>query len=453
MTRDLTQGRPFKQLLLFSLPVLIGNLFQQMYGMVDTVIVGQYLGANAMAAVGATGSVNFFILGFVQGVTSGFAIRTAQAFGEGDEAQVCRSVRSCAILSIALTLIMTALSVPFLRPLFRLLQTPSDLIDHSVRYIQIICGGMFSAIFYNMISAILRALGDSRTPLIFLIVSAMLNIVLDILLIAVFGMGVDGAALATVISQTVSGCLCLAYGLKKCKYLHTSGVKGSITGEFLKEHIVLGLPMGLQFSITAIGSMMLQSAFNLFGTVGATAYAVACKVEGLSMQTGTALGVTMANYVGQNLGAKRYDRIRRGIRCAMIVAALASVLAFVINICLGESLMGLFFPGEMSVEVRDYAMQYLGFTTFFFPFLMFIFIFRNSLQALGEKAAPMLGGVIELFARVGVSAILPKFIGYAGACLAPCAAWMGAGLWTFARYMHIERRWRRLGMMKEGSDA
>jgi len=421
--------------------------------MVDTVIVGQYLGANAMAAVGATGSVHFFILGFVQGVTSGFAIRTAQAFGAGDEAQVRRSVRACAVLSIALSIVMTALSVPFLRPLLKIMQTPEDLIDYSVLYIQILCGGMFSAIFYNLISAILRALGDSRTPLIFLIVSAFMNIFLDILLIAAFGMGVDGAALATVFSQLLSGLLCLIYGLKKCKYLHTASEKGSITPGFLKEHIALGLPMGLQFSITAIGSMMLQSAFNLFGTVGATAYAVACKVEGLSMQTGIALGVTMANYTGQNLGAKRFGRIRRGIRCAMVLGLLASGMAFIINICLGESLMGLFFPGEMAEEVRLCAMQYLWITILFYPFLMAIFIFRNSLQALGEKAAPMLGGVIELIARVGISAFLPGLIGYAGACLAPCAAWMGAGIWTLARYMHIERHWRRTGQMKEAQEA
>ena len=453
MARDLTQGKPFKQMLLFSLPILLGNLFQQMYGMVDTVIVGRYLGANAMAAVGATGSVNFFIMGFVQGVTSGFAIRTAQAFGSGDEALVRRSVRSCMILSVALTVIMTLLSVPFLRPLLKLMQTPEDLIEYSTLYIQIICGGMFSAIFYNMISAILRALGDSKTPLLFLIVSATLNIFLDILLIAVFRMGVDGAALATIIAQTLSATMCLIYGLKRCKYLHTASEKKNITFAFLKEHLVIGLPMGLQFSVTAVGSMMLQSAFNLFGTVGATAYAVASKVEALSMQTGTALGVTMANYVGQNLGAKRYDRIARGIRCAIVVGLLASVLAAVINLGFGESLMGLFFAGEISPEISVYAKQYLLITTFFFPCLMFIFIFRNSLQALGEKVAPMLGGVIELIARVSVSIILPRYIGYAGACLAPCAAWFGAGAWTFARYMFIERGWRKYGMIREQADA
>lgn len=448
MVRDLTRGNPFKQLLLFSLPILLGNLFQQLYGMVDTVIVGRYLGENAMAAVGATGSVHFFILGFAQGTSSGFAIRTAQAFGAGNHKEICRSVRACMILGVALTIFMTALSVPFLRPLLKFMKTPADLLDDAVLYIQVICGGMFSAIFYNLMAAILRALGDSRTPLIFLIISALLNVLLDIVLIVVFHMGVEGAALATVIAQTVSATACLIYGRRHCEYLHTSSVKGQISAQLLKEHLAIGVPMGLQFSVTAIGSMMLQSAFNRFGTVGATAYAVAGKVEGLSMQPGIALGATMATYTGQNLGARDYERIRRGSRCAMILGVLYSLLAAVINIGFGESLMSLFFAGEMTEQVRSYAMEYLWITSAFYIFLLWIHIFRNALQGLGEKVAPMMGGVVELIARVGVCAVLPGLIGYTGACLAPCAAWVGAGVLNCVRYLYLERRWRRAGWMK-----
>ena len=449
MVQDLTRGNPFKQMLLFSLPILLGNLFQQLYGMVDTVIVGRYLGEHAMAAVGATGSVHFFILGFAQGTSSGFAIRTAQAFGAGDKQEVRRSVRCCMILAIGLTIVMTALSVPFLRPLLTLMQTPADLIDHSVLYIQVICGGMFSAIFYNIVAAILRALGDSRTPLIFLIISALLNVLLDIVLIVVFGMGVEGAALATVIAQTLSATACLIYGLKHCDYLHTGSVKGTIPGRMYAEHLSVGVPMGLQFSITAIGSMMLQSSFNRFGTVSATAYAVACKVESLSQQPSAALGATMANYAGQNLGARDYRRIRRGVRWAMLLGVGYAVLAVIINVGFGEALMELFFAGEMSQAVRDYAMEYLWITSAFFLFLISIHLFRNTLQGLGEKVAPMMGGVLELVARVGVCAFLPGLIGYTGACLAPCAAWLGTGVLTCARYFYLEKRWRRQGLMKE----
>ena len=453
MARDLTRGNPLKQLILFSLPILLGNLFQQLYGMVDTVIVGRYLGENAMAAVGATGSVHFFILGFVNGTSTGFAIRTAQAFGSGDKREVRRSIRSCMILGVVLTVFMTALSVPLLRPLLKLMQTPADLLDDAVLYIQVICGGMFSAIFYNLMASIMRALGDSRTPLIFLIISALLNVVLDIVMIVVFHMGVEGAALATVISQTVSASACMLYGLRHSEYLHTGSVKGQVTRQMLKEHAAIGVPMGLQFSVTAIGSMMLQSSFNLFGTVGATAYAVACKVESLSMQPGIALGAAMATYAGQNLGARDFWRIGRGSRCALLLGAVYSALAAFINICLGEGLMSLFFTGEMTEQVRAYAMEYLWITSAFYVFLLLIHIFRNMLQGLGEKTAPMIGGVVELIARVGVCMVLPGIIGYTGACLAPCAAWIGAGVLNCARYFYLEKRWRRLGLMKGAARA
>lgn len=451
--RDLTRGNPLRQLLLFSLPILLGNLFQQLYSMADTVIVGRYLGEHAMAAVGATGSVQFFILGFVQGTSTGFSIRTAQAFGAGDHTQVKRSVRACMILSIALSVVMTALSVPFLSPLLRFMKTPEELLPDAIVYIQIVCGGMFSTIFYNVISAILRALGDSRTPLIFLIVSAILNIMLDILLIALCGMGVEGAALATVISQVVSAALCLMYGLRHCPLLHTGSEKGKVSGAMLRDHLAVGVPMGLQFSVTAIGSMMLQSSFNSFGTESATAYAVACKVESLAQQPSNALGATMATFAGQNLGARNYSRIRTGSRCAMALGVLFTLLSVLINIGLGKALMGLFFVGEMSQQVQSYAMEYLWITTLFFPFLIAIHIFRSMLQGLGEKVAPMMGGVVELIARVGVCAVLPGIMGYTGACLAPCAAWLGAGLLTTIRYLYVERRWRRQGLMKEGEAA
>lgn len=447
--RDLTRGNPFKQILLFSLPILLGNLFQQFYSMADAVIVGRCLGDNAMAAVGATGSVNFFILGFVQGTSSGFAIRTAQAFGAGDQREIRRSVRCCLILAIWLTVVMTLLSVPILPWLLRFMKTPDDLLRDAVLYIQIICGGMFSAIFYNVMAAILRALGDSKTPLIFLIVSTLLNIALDLLLIAGFGMGVEGAALATVSSQTISAAACLMYGLKRCEYLHTGSEKGQISAQMYRDHLSVGVPMGLQFSVTAIGSMMLQSAFNRFGTAGATAYVVACKVEGIIMQPGQALAVTMSNYMGQNLGAKRYDRIACGVRSAMVIGTGISLAAIAVAYGAGEQMLGLFFSGEMPQQVREWGVLYLKVTTLFFIFLSGIFIFRDGLQGLGERMVPMTGGILELIARVSVSAVLPGMIGYIGACFAPCAAWVAAGVLNGVFYFRLEKRWRRWGWLKE----
>lgn len=450
MARDLTQGTPLKQLLLFSVPILLGSLFQQLYGMVDAVIVGQCLGENAMAAVGSTGAVQFFILGFARGTSTGFTIRTAQAFGMGDKREIRRSVRCCLILAFWLSIIMTALSVPLMPWLLRFMKTPDDLLHDAVLYIQVICGGLFSAIFYNIMASILRALGDSRTPLVFLIISALLNVVLDLLLIAGFKMGVEGAALATIIAQAISAAACYAYGLRHCEHLHTGSERGQITGHMYRDHLSIGVPMGLQFSITAIGSMMLQSAFNRFGTAGATAYVVACKVEGLIMQPGEALAVTMSTYMGQNLGAKRYDRIARGIRSAMIIGVCFSLFAVLFVNVLGEGMIGLFFADEMTAQIRDWAMLYLRVSTAFYIFLSGIFIFRDSMQGLGNRAVPMTGGVVELIARVSVSALLPGLVGYIGACLAPCAAWIGAGMLNCICYFHTERRWRRQGLIKGG---
>lgn len=442
MVRDLTVGKPLRQIMLFALPLLIGNIFQQFYSMVDTVIVGQYLGVKALAAVGATGALSFFILGFVQGVTSGLTIVTAECFGAGDRAGVKCSIRCCAQVGLVLSLVMTALSVPLVKPLLRLMRTPEELMPGASIYMEIICAGMFATIFYNLISSILRALGDSRTPLIFLIFSSLLNVFLDIILIAAFKMGVEGAAYATVLSQLIAGCLCLVYGLHRCDYLHVGSLAQKPDFTLWLKHLRIALPMGLQFSVTAIGSMIMQRAFNLFDTAGVAAYTAAMKVEQVMVQPSAALGITMATYCSQNRGAGETKRILTGMRLAALAALASCLAAVLLNFLWGDAFMGIFMD-EKTELIQEYSHTYLILTSLFYPALSLLFIYRNALQGLGESLVPMLGGAGELIARAVICLTLPAHIGYIGACLASPIAWVAAGLLTASRYAVLAARWRK----------
>lgn len=442
MVRDLTVGKPLRQIMLFVAPLLTGNIFQQFYSMVDTVIVGQYLGVTALAAVGATGALSFFILGFVQGVTSGLTIITAECFGAGDGAGVKRSIRCCAQIGLALSLVMTALSVPLVRPLLRLMSTPEELMPGASAYMEIICAGMFATIFYNLISAVLRALGDSRTPLIFLILSSLLNVILDIVTIAVFKMGVEGAAYATVLSQLIAGSLCLAYGLHRCDYLHVGSPVRDMDLGLWKTHLRIALPMGLQFSVTAIGSMIMQSAFNLFDTAGVAAYTAAMKVEQVMVQPSAALGITMATYCSQNRGAGETKRILTGMRLAALVSLACCLAAILLNFLWGDAFMSIFMD-EKTALIQEYSHTYLMLTSLFYPALGLLFVYRNALQGLGESLVPMLGGVGELIARAAICLTLPARMGYLGACLASPIAWVAAALLTACRYAVLAARWRK----------
>ena len=453
MVRNLTTGKPGKQILLFSLPILLGNLFQQLYSMVDTIIVGQFLGNESLAAVGTTGAVTFFILGFVNGTTTGLTIITAKRFGAGNHAGIKRSIFNCFQVAIAMAVVMTVISLLGIRPLMRLLKTPDDIFEEAVTYITVICGGMGATIFYNLMAATMRALGDSRTPLIFLILSSVLNVILDLLFIAVFHTGVAGAAWATVISQVIAGALCLLYGLHHNEYLHVgSPFKKPRFREWL-EHLQVGIPMGLQFSVTAIGSMVLQRAFNLFGTPGVAAYTAASKVDNLLTQPMMALGTTMATYAGQNRGAGNYKRLMKGVHIAFLFSLAAAGLAMLIKVVTGDAFI-LMFLDEKTGLIMDYANTYMLWTLVFYPFLAFIFLFRNTLQGLGETLFPMLGGVSELVARTVVSMVLPGMLGYLGVCLASPIAWIAAGCLTGIRYLYIESRWRKdPGIMNSPANA
>lgn len=434
MTKDMTTGNPVKLILYFSIPLLIGNIFQQFYSMVDTIIVGRFLGVQALAAVGSTGSMIFLIIGFVLGLTSGFSVLVSQRFGASDEEGVKYAVGSAITLSIIMTIIITIISVFTARPLLNIINTPADIIDDAHSYIIVIYFGIFSTFFYNMIAGVLRALGDSKTPLYFLIISSILNIVLDLVFIVNLSMGVAGAAYATVISQGFSGVLCLIYTSKKFPILKLEKRHFKYEATYFKKHLSIGIPMALQFSITAIGAIVLQGAVNAFGSTVVAAHTAASRVEQLVMQPSVTFGVTMATYCAQNLGAGNIGRIKEGVKKCTLINIGIGIVGGIILVTFGETFVKLFIS-DADPAVIAYSMKYLTTVSFFFIPLSLIFIYRNALQGMGHTFVPMMAGVCELLARTLVAFTLPLIIGYTGVCLAGPVAWIAASIPLILDYL------------------
>lgn len=427
MTKDMTSGNPIKLIILFSIPLLIGNAFQQLYSMVDTIIVGREIGVNALAAVGATGGLSFLVLGFVSGFTSGFSIITSQLFGANDYDKMRRSVTTAIILCVILTLVLTVISTLLTLPLLRLIQTPSAIIMGSYHYIVVIFAGMGAIVFYNMIAGVLRALGDSRTPLYCLIVASILNIILDIVFIKYVHLGIAGAAYATVLSQLVSAVLCLIYIKKKFPILKMKKGDWKLDKELAKEELRIGIPMGLQFSITAIGSIIIQAALNQFGATAVAATTAASRVEDFAMLPLNTFAVAMSTFAAQNLGAGKIDRIKEGTRNCLIMATIVSVVLMIIMIAFAHPLIGIFLKNPTQ-DVLEKSQVFLNITAPFFFFLGLLIILRTTLQGLGASFVTMVAGVSELVMRTLVAFTVARIFGYAGICFAGPVAWIGASI-------------------------
>ncbi len=448
MELDMTKGSPFRLIIKFIIPIVIGNIFQQFYNMVDTVIVGRFVGVKALAAVGATGTIMFLILGFMQGLTTGFTVLTAQRFGAGDYSAMKKSVGNAAVLSIIITIIATILSVIGMDALLRVMNTPDDIFNMAKEYIVIICLGMGCNILYNLLASILRAIGNSKIPLYFLIVSAILNIFLDIFLIVYVHMGVAGAAWATVISQGVSGIMCLFYILWKVELLHTKKEDWKLDYYCVRNQLSIGLPMALQFSITAVGTILVQSALNILGSTVVAAYTAAGKVEQLVTQPYAALGMTMATYSAQNRGIDDLARIRSGVKVANILNFIYSILIGVVIVKAMPYVVSLFVSGNVSA-ILEYAQTYITVVSIFFIPLGMIFIYRNVLQGSGLSMLPMLGGVVELLSRSLLAFTAAQYKSYLGVCLANAAAWLSAGIFLWIAYLFVVRKWRKQGLFKD----
>ena len=434
MTKDLTSGSPLKVILLFSLPLVLGNLFQQFYALADTIIVGRFCGVSALASVGATGSVNYLILGFVIGVCNGFAIPIAQLFGARDYKDLRRHVANAAWLCMAASVVLTISTVALTRPMMQLMQTPDDIIDGAVIYIGWIFAGIPFIFLYNMVAAIMRALGDSKTPLYFLILTSALNIGLDLLFIVPFHFGVLGAALATDISQVISGVLSFIYLRRKFDVLKMEKDDLAFSKKASIRLLGIGVPMGLQCSITAIGSVIMQWAVNVLGSTAVAAVTAAGKTQGLLTVPMESVGTAMATYAGQNLGASRMDRVRQGVNSAMLIILIYGVAsAFVLHFT-DVQIMGLFLDTAKEIDIVAMGREYLFWNSVFFVPLGALIVWRYSIQGLGFSSLAMLAGVAEMVARTAVAIVLVPILGYFGAELSNPAAWIAACLFLYPAY-------------------
>lgn len=437
MVKDMTVGNPTKLIFSFAVPMLIGNIFQQFYSMVDTIVVGRFVGVQALAAVGATGAMSFLILGFVIGLTTGFSVIVSQYFGFNDENKLRQTVAMSICLSIIMTILMTALSLFFSKPLLIFMNTPQDILDDANLYISIIFAGIIVTVFYNLLSSILRALGDSRTPLIFLIISSIINIILDLLFIIQFKMGVAGAAYATIISQGISCILCFIYMFKRYPILKLKKEDWRVNINLIKQLLNLGIPTAFQSSVTAIGVMVIQTTVNNFGSTIVAAYTAASKVEQLATQPAFTFGLAIATYTGQNLGAGKIDRIKLGVKKCILLSMVSCILACILVIVFGSALTQMFIsdPNPAIInEVIEASRHYLIIVSVFFWALGLLFIYRNALQGLGNAKVPLMSGFLELVLRVAVAFTLSRYIGYTGICLASPIAWIGAAILLSSAY-------------------
>ena len=423
---DMTVGNPMKIILNFTLPIFLGNVFQQFYNMADAVIVGKFVGNKALAAVGSTGTIMFLIYGFVVGMTAGFTVPTAQKFGAGDMKGMRRTVAGAGILSLIVGAMLTVLFMLFMKPLLTFMNTPSDIFKDAYGYIMVISAGILAQMFYNLLSSILRAIGNSKIPLYFLIISALLNIVLDLLLIIVFHMGARGAAVATIIAQGVSGVLCLLYIIAKIPVLHLKRDDLQVGGYIYGLQLKIGLPMALQYSITAIGFMMVQSSLNILGSTMVAAFTAAGKIEQVVTQAYVAMGTTMATYAAQNMGAGSVRRIREGFKACTMIGVIYSFVAAAFIMTIGKYMTYLFVSEDVELIMNSVDIYLKCIGLFFIP-LAIVNIYRNGIQGLGFGLLPMMAGVAELIGRGVVAVIAGNMKSYTGVCLAGPAAWMLAG--------------------------
>ena len=448
MSATLTTGRPWRVILAFSVPLLLGNVVQQLYQFVDSIVVGRQLGVDSLAAVGATGSLLFLLIGFAWGLTSGFAIPTAQAFGARDHDAVSRSVAAGTILTGITSVIVTVAGAVFAGPLLELLQTPPELLREATVFTQVSFLGGAATMFFNQLSAIIRAIGDSRTPLVFLAIACALNVGLVILMVGPLGMGVAGAALATVVSQGVSVVLCLLYVWRKVPVLHVKRAHWRVRREDLAEHLRLGLPMGFQASIIAIGTITVQVALNQLGSDAVASYTTAARVDSLALTFLNSLGLAASVYAAQNLGARRPDRIRRGVVESLWMAVIAAVVLGAVLIAFGEPAVRMFI-GDGSDEVVAQAHLMLIINGVAYWILGTLFVLRGVLQGLGHALIPTMTGVIELVARVAAAIVLGALLGFPGVALANPLAWIGAVLLLVPAYVRAHRELAQMTVAPE----
>lgn len=450
MNKDLTQGNSMKIIVFFSIPILLGNLFQQLYNMVDTIIVGRFIGDEALAAVGTTGCLMFLVLGFANGIAQGFGVMIAQAYGAGNYKQLKHYVALILVLTVVVSLFLSVPTTLGARELLKLLNTPEEagVLKMATEYIQVIFAGILLTMAYNVEAGILRGIGDSKTPLYFLFLASVLNIIMDVVFIVVFNMGTAGAAYATVIGQGVAAALCFGVIYKKFPIIRVGREDFYNDPRAVGKLLRLGIPMAINYSITAVGTMILQGAINSFGAEVMPAYTAASKVVNITTQTMPTLGTTAATYCGQNMGAGKYKRIYKGMRDCFIICLVIGILAAAMCMLLGPWLVGLFMD-KPSAQTMEYAMMYLKRSSLCMIPLAWIFVYRNGMQGLGKAFIPMMCGVVELVTRFVVIAVLKGPFGYKGVCWTDGICWIVTGVMVLVAYGIWEIKHRKLLLMRE----
>lgn len=438
-TKDLTTGSPMKLIIGFALPMLLGLLFQQFYSLVDTIIVGKFLGVEAFAGVGATGSITFLVLGFCMGMCNGFAIPIAQMFGAKNEVGLRKSVANCIWLCIGFSALITTLVTVFCRQILQVMDTPDDIIEYSYDYLIIIFFGIPFLILYNETAAILRALGDSKSPVVFLALSSVMNIVLDLLIILVLKSGVAGAAWATVISQATSGVICLIYMKKRFAILKMQKGEMRVEPSYMLKLCGVGIPMGLQYSITAIGSIVVQTAINGLGSVYVAAVTAGMKINNFLACPMEALGTTMAPYAGQNVGAGKVDRVEKGLKSGILCGFVVSAVMLVVSILFGKNLTMLFLK-EKNDEVLKYSYIFLVANVAFYFLLVFVNCVRFTIQGMGYSGFAIIAGVLEMVARTLAGKLLVPIAGFYGIMFASPLAWLFADAFLIPAFYKCKKK-------------
>lgn len=425
MAKDMTSGKPIKLIWNFTIPLLIGNLFQQLYNMADTFIVGRTIGVRALASVGSTGSIIFLILGFANGLTAGLAIPLAQRYGAKNYSGVKRSFYVSILISAVVAILLTILSMVFCRQILEIMQTPVEIIDGAYDYLMVIFAGIFSSMAFNLLSNIFRSIGDAKTPLYFLVIACIMNIILDVVFIAGFGMGVEGAGYATVLSQIFSALACILYIWKKIPILRLNSKDFVAKSLDVKEHIRISFPMAFQSSIIAIGAIIIQITLNQLGATAVAAYTAAQKIDQVAILPMMSFGVTMATFVAQNYGAKKYDRIWRGVRdCIKLSLTFAISVGIILNVFSPIFIRA--FVGVGHEEVVELGAIYFITNGTMYSLLSLLFIYRYTLQGVGKTFTPTVAGIMELCMRAFAAVVLSNLYGYTGATMANPLAWLGS---------------------------
>ena len=444
MTKNMTEGEPARLIFFFALPLVAGNMMQQLYAFIDTLIVGRFLGVNALAAVGCTGSLMFLTLGFIMGFCTGVTIYTGQRFGAGDHAGVRQSAAACILLGVAVVLTLTAIVLPLTRTLLVQMETPPEIMDGAYDFISIVFAGLVIFLLLYLQNCLIRALGDSKMPTIWLAVTLGINIVLEPVAILVLGWGIPGAALATVFSQGIGALLFWIYIRRRVPALHTRWADWKPDRSVLIAHLRMGLPMAFQSSVIAIGAIIVQVALNNLGTLPVAAYAATQKIDAVAVMPMLSFGYAMAAYTAQNYGAQKYERIRMGVRACLKMSMAFAVGIGILLIAFGAFFLELFVGADAAgaEEVIAYGHTYLVVTGSTYTILSLLLVYRNVLQGLGQSVIPTIAGVMELIMRAVAAIFLCSSLGFLGVCMAYPLAWIGAGIPVVLAYFWTEKTLR-----------